>query len=120
MRDLEIRLLEGDNSSLVDLFDPRHAKKVLTAYGRAYGALPENIGDLRSDQNTFLERAISGLTQDGKTISVRLALFAEMMKGKPWTTGALKDIGGTAGLWVTFLEEAFSAASAVPTHRLHH
>ena len=41
MRDLEIRLLEGENSALVDLFDPRHAKKVLTAFGRAYGALPE-------------------------------------------------------------------------------
>ena len=39
-------LLEGENSALVDLFDPRHARKVLTAFGRAYGALPENIGDL--------------------------------------------------------------------------
>ena len=37
MRDLEIRLVEGDNSALVDLFDPRHAKKVLMAFGRAYG-----------------------------------------------------------------------------------
>ena len=33
MRDLDIRLLEGENSALVDLFDPRHAKKVLTAFG---------------------------------------------------------------------------------------
>ena len=41
MRDLEIRLLEGDNSALVDLFDPRHARKVLMAFGRAYGALPD-------------------------------------------------------------------------------
>ena len=29
MRDLEIRLVEGENSALVDLFDPRHARKVL-------------------------------------------------------------------------------------------
>ena len=35
MRDLEIRLLEGEDSALVDLFDPRHARKVLTAFGRA-------------------------------------------------------------------------------------
>ena len=41
MRDLDIRLLEGENSSLVDLFDPRHARKVLAAFGRAFGALPE-------------------------------------------------------------------------------
>ncbi len=90
MRDLEIRLLEGENSALVDLFDPRHAKKVLMAFGRAYGALPENIDDLSSDQNSFLDQSISGLAQDGKIISVRLALFAEMVKGKPWTPATLK------------------------------
>ncbi len=41
MRDLEIRLVEGENSALVDLFDPRHARKVLVAFGRAFGSLPE-------------------------------------------------------------------------------
>ena len=82
MRDLDIRLLEGENSALVDLFDPRHAKKVLMAFGRAYAALPENIGDLAGDQDSFLDHSISGLAQDGKIISVRLALFAEMVKGK--------------------------------------
>src|SRR5262249_8524469 len=76
LRDLDIRLLEGENSSLVDLFDPRHSKKVLIAFGRAYGALPERIEDLNKDQETFLDHAISGLSQDGKIISVRLALFA--------------------------------------------
>ena len=34
MRDLDIRLLEGENIALVDLFDPRHAKKVLMAFGQ--------------------------------------------------------------------------------------
>jgi len=82
MRDLEIRLVEGDNSALVDLFDPRHARKVLMAFGRAYGALPEKIGDLSSDHTSFLDQSIGGLAQDGKIISVRLALFAEMVKGK--------------------------------------
>jgi hypothetical protein len=91
MRDLEIRLVEGDNSALVDLFDPRHAKKVLMAFGRAYGALPESIGDLASDQDSFLDHSICGLAQNGKIISVRLALFAEMVKGKPWTPATLKD-----------------------------
>src|SRR6185312_13363731 len=46
MRDLEVRLVEAENSALVDLFDTRHATKVLTAYGRAYGAFPENPSDL--------------------------------------------------------------------------
>jgi eukaryotic-like serine/threonine-protein kinase len=52
-------------------------------------------------------------------ISVRLALFAEMVKGKPWTTAALKEVGGTEGVGVTFLEETFSSGQANPKHRLH-
>ncbi len=119
MRDLEIRLVEGENSALVDLFDPRHAKKVLTAFGRAYGVLPENIGDLGSDQDSFLDQSVSGLAEDGKIISVRLALFAEMVKGKQWTPATLKEVGGTEGIGLTFLEETFSASTAPPEHRFH-
>ncbi len=119
MRDLDIRLVEGENSALVDLFDPRHAKKVLMAFGRAYGALPENIGDLAGDQDSFLDHSISGLAQDGKIISVRLALFAEMVKGKPWNPATLEDVGGTEGIGLTFLEETLSASTAPPEHRVH-
>ncbi len=119
MRDLEIRLVEGENSALVDLFDPRHARKVLMAFGRAYGALPENVADLGRDQEPFLDQAISGLAQDGKIISVRLALFAEMIKGKPWTSATLEEVGGTEGMGLTFLEETFSVSTAPPEHRLH-
>ena len=57
MRDLEIRLLEGENSAAVDLFDPRHARKVLTAFGRAYGSLARERRDLTSDQRAFLDQA---------------------------------------------------------------
>jgi hypothetical protein len=119
MSGLEIRILEGDNSGAVDLFDLRHAKKVLRAFGTAYGALPENTGDLKSEEEAFLDRSISGLAQDGKIISVRLALFAEMMKGKPWTPATLKEVGDTEGVGLTFLEETFSASNAPPEHRVH-
>jgi serine/threonine protein kinase len=119
MRELDFRLLEGENSALVDLFDPRHAKKVLMAFGRAYGALPERIEDLNSEQESFLDQLISGLAQDGKIISVRLALFSEMMKGKLWTLGTLREVGGIQGVGLTFLEETFSTANAPPEHRLH-
>ena len=119
MRDLEIRLLEGDNSALVDLFDPRHARKVLMAFGRAYGALPENVADVGGDQESFLDQATSGLAHDGKVISVRLALFAEMVKGKPWTPATLDEVGGTEGIGLTFLDETFSASTAPPEHRLY-
>jgi serine/threonine protein kinase/formylglycine-generating enzyme required for sulfatase activity len=119
MRDLEIRLVEAENSALVDLFDPRHAKKVLTAFGQAFGALPDKIADLSSEQESFLDRSISGLAQDGKIISVRLALFADMTKGKPWTPATLREIGGTQGVGLAFLEETFSAQAAPAEHRFH-
>jgi serine/threonine protein kinase len=118
LRELELRLLEGQNSAAVDLFDLDHARKVLAAFGRAFGKLPENPGDKSQDQNEFLNQAISGLAQEGKVISVRLALFAEMMKGKPWTPVTLKEMGGTEGVGVAFLEETFSATTAPPEHRL--
>ena len=60
-----------------------------------------------------------GLTQDGKIISVRLALFAEMVKGQALDPATLKEVGGTEGVGVTFLEETFSASTAPPEHRLH-
>jgi formylglycine-generating enzyme required for sulfatase activity len=50
---------------------------------------------------------------------VRLALFAEVMKGKAWTPASLKAVGGKEGVGVTFLEETFSAATAPPEHRYH-
>jgi serine/threonine protein kinase/formylglycine-generating enzyme required for sulfatase activity len=119
MRRLEIRLLEGQNSAAVDLFDMDHARRVLTALGRAFGKFPEHFGEMNKDQKEFLKLAVSGLAQEGKVISVRLALFAEMMKGKAWTPTTLKQVGGTAGVGVTFLEETFSAASAPPERRYH-
>jgi serine/threonine protein kinase/formylglycine-generating enzyme required for sulfatase activity len=117
--DLEVELLQGRNFTAVDLFDLRHAQRVLKAYGRAYGALPEFGTELETDQQRFLDQAVSGLSQDGKVICVRLALFAEMIKSKPWTTDSLKGVGGTEGVGVAFLEETFSAATANPKHRLH-
>jgi eukaryotic-like serine/threonine-protein kinase len=119
MRELEIRLLEAHNSAAVDLFDTDHARKVLAAFGRAFGKFSEDKGGKSQNQKEFLNQAVSGLAQEGKVISVRLALFAEMMKGKAWTPTTLKEVGGTEGVGVTFLEETFSAVTAPPEHRLH-
>jgi hypothetical protein len=119
MRNIENRLVEGKNSLAVDLFPTRHAEKVLAAFGRAFGALPDSPADVSTEQRQFLEQAVAGLVQEGKVICVRLALFSEMMKGKSWTPAVLKEAGGTEGVGVTFLEEAFSARSAPPQHRYH-
>lgn len=119
LRNLEVRLVEGHNSALADLFDTAHARKVLTAFGQAFGKLPEYPTDLGKDAKAFLKQAVAGLAQDNKIVSVRLALFAEMMKSREWTVESLKEVGGTAGIGVTFLEETFSASTAPPEHRFH-
>ena len=119
LRALEVRLVEGHNSVATDIFDLHHARTVLTAFGRAYGRLPEKFSEISKEQHDFLDQAVSALARDGKVVSVRLALFAEMMKGKSWTPSSLKAVGGIEGVGVTFLEETFSAATAPPEHRYH-
>jgi serine/threonine protein kinase len=117
--ELEVELVQGRNMALVDLFDPRHARRVLAAFGAAFAALPERTDELTQEQKAFLEQATLELSQDGKIIPVRLALFAEMVKGKPWTPATLKETGGMEGVGITFLEETFAAPTAPPQHRLH-
>ena len=119
MLDLEVDLVPGRNIALVDLFDRDHARKILAAFGRAFGRLPDNRGERSREQKDFLKQAVKGLAEEGKVVCVRLAVFAEMMKGKPWTPAALKEVGGTQGIGLTFLEETFSAPTANPKHRRH-
>ncbi|HEV3262476.1 MAG TPA: SUMF1/EgtB/PvdO family nonheme iron enzyme [Gemmataceae bacterium] len=119
MRDLEVRLLEGDNSAPVDLFGMRHARKVLAEFGRAFGCLPDHLAEMTREQQQFLERAVAELAQDGKVIPVRLSLFTEMIKTRTWSPGTLQAMGGTKGLGVTFLEETFGSPTAPPAHRRH-
>jgi formylglycine-generating enzyme required for sulfatase activity/serine/threonine protein kinase len=119
MHKLEVRLIEGKNSAAIDLFSPQHARRVLIAFGRAYGCLPEHEADFKAAELEFVREAIEGLTSDGKVISVQLSLFADMVKHKPWVPATLRDVGGTAGIGVAFLEETFTGAHAPPEHRRH-
>ena len=59
-------------------------------------------------QSEFLSSVASGLAHDGKVVSVRLALFAEMVKNKPWTPETLDQVGGTRGIGINFLDETFA------------
>jgi serine/threonine protein kinase/formylglycine-generating enzyme required for sulfatase activity len=120
MRELEVRLVEGANSAAVDLFSPRHARKVLAAFGDAFGALSADHEEgLTSEQREFLKQAVDGVTENGTVIPVRLALFAEMIKSRPWTVHSLRQAGGAGGIGAAFLEETFSASTAPPEHRFH-
>jgi eukaryotic-like serine/threonine-protein kinase len=119
MRALEIRLLEGDNSTAVELFDAVHARTVLVAFGRAYGQLPGESETLPADAARFLDQAVAELAgPDGRVVPVRLALFAQMVRQRPWTPATLRDLGGIEGIGVTFLEEAFGG-SAPPRQRVY-
>jgi serine/threonine protein kinase/tetratricopeptide (TPR) repeat protein len=119
LRELEVRLVEGKNSALTDLFDLDHARKVLAAFGRAFGKVDSGTVESRVAQKQFIDQAVQGLAEEGKVICVRLALFAEMMKARPWTPASLKAVGGAQGIGVAFLEETFSASSAPFEHRYH-
>lgn len=135
LEELEIPLVQGRNCAMADLFDPPHARKVLDAFGIAFGKVgwdsvptnspggPRNPGQAGRDgvptYNAFLDQAVAALAEEGKIISVRLALFAEMVKSKPWTPQTLQAIGGVEGVGVTFLEETFSASNAPMAYRAH-
>ncbi len=135
LEELEIPLDQARNYAMADLFDPPHARKVLDAFGVAFGqvgwdSVPTNppaghriAGQAGRDgvptYNAFLDQSIAALTEEGKIISVRLALFAEMVKSKPWTPQTLQAIGGVEGVGVTFLEETFSASNAPMAYRAH-
>jgi len=119
MRELEVPLIDGQNVAMVDLFDLTHARRVLTALGKAFDRLPKDSRDLTAEQQSFIEQSVDELADDGKVICVHLALYAEMMKSKPWNRDTLETLGGTRGVGLTFLEETFSTASASPEHRYH-
>ena len=82
MREIEARIVEGHNFATVDLFDEDHARKVLIKFGQAFGKLP--LSELSDPAREFVDSVATGLAADGKVVSVRLALFADMVKGKPW------------------------------------
>lgn len=119
LRELEIPILEGENSSMVDLFEIDHAEKVLGLFGVAYNKLPQEFSAWSSGQKAFVEQAIRGLAIERKVSPVRLSVFAEMMRKWPWLPSSLQEVGGTEGVGVTFLEETFSSRYAPAEFRVH-
>ncbi|MCA9068828.1 MAG: hypothetical protein KDA84_07895, partial [Planctomycetaceae bacterium] len=118
MNELRVPLKDGENCNSIDLFDPEHARRVLHAFGYAYGRLPERIEELSSEQNEFLDQVIDGLTRDGRIVCVRLALLADMIKDRKWVFKTLTEIGGVEGVGVRFLEDRFGP-HAPPRNQRH-
>jgi serine/threonine protein kinase/formylglycine-generating enzyme required for sulfatase activity len=118
MRDLEVELVLGRNVAPLQLLNRQHARNVLVAIGRAYGAIP--TGDLNKDHSEFVDQVIDELaSENNRIVPVRLALVAEMCKERAWTPETLATIGGFDAIGVAFLEDSFSSRSAAPQHRIH-
>jgi serine/threonine protein kinase/formylglycine-generating enzyme required for sulfatase activity len=105
MERLEVPLQSHRNTVAVELFDAAHARQVLARFGQAYAVLPRDARDFTSQHEAFLDAAIEALADQGRVICVRLALFADLMKSRPWTPAALQTVGGPQGLAVTYLAE---------------
>lgn len=120
LHQLEVPILEGVNFGTVERFSAEHARKVLTSFGRAFGALPAPPAPLTSEQESFLDEAVAGLSEEGLVVPVRLVVLSEAMKTRPWTTAALRDMGGATGCAVVFFEEALGAHAINPAHRPYH
>lgn len=118
LHELEVDLVPGQNVAAVDLFPPDHARHVLTKFGRAYGKISE-YDTPSPEQNAFIASVVDGLAREGTVVCVRLAVFAEMVKSREWVPATIEQVGGTDGIGERFLDEAFSARSANPRHRLH-
>jgi serine/threonine protein kinase/formylglycine-generating enzyme required for sulfatase activity/tetratricopeptide (TPR) repeat protein len=111
------KLDSEENYQVVDLFDKRHSRKVLTLLGRAYGRLDHSP---TPEQEEFLERAVGELAEaDGRIVCVRLIVFAEIMKTRDWTLAELEQLGGLQGVGVRFMRDSFEGRSAPESHRSH-
>ncbi len=119
LKQLEIPLVQGQNSAVVDRFDLPHAARVLTSFGRAMGTLSSAAGPLEPRQQQFIDQAIASLAEQNQVVPVRLALFAEMFRHRPWTPESLLSVGGAEGVGRVFLEETFRSDSAPPQYRVH-
>ncbi len=118
-QEIDIGLSERENCAAVDLFDMRHARHILCEFGRAYGTLPGSTEDLTAEQVAFLDRAIAELAEDDRVICVRLALFAYMIRDRPWSIATLESIGGARGVGIRFLEDVFGPHSSPLSYRAY-
>jgi hypothetical protein len=50
---------------------------------------------------------------------VQLALFADMVKQRPWIPSLLRDFGGARGIGVAFLDDRLNGVNAHPEFRTH-
>lgn len=110
-QELELPLTPSQNATLIDLFDLGHARRVLTIFGRSLGKFPPHDEPLTAAQRRFVVEAVEELSRNSQVVPVRLSLFAETIKSKPWTIGAFRSLGGADGVGMAFLDESLGEGS---------
>ena len=73
----------------IDLFDPHHARKVLMAFGRGFGQLPDDPKDLSDNQKDFWIKR-GGTDREGRSSRFGWRCLPGWFRGKPWTTETLR------------------------------
>jgi serine/threonine protein kinase/formylglycine-generating enzyme required for sulfatase activity len=115
MQALEIPIRQGHNALALPLFDERHARRVLVAFGRSFDRLPRSTDDdgfrLKHQQKKFVRSAVKALSRRGKVICVHLAVFAQIAKDTDWTASELNRLGGLKGAGVRYLDELFKTGA---------
>ncbi|MEM7785080.1 MAG: SUMF1/EgtB/PvdO family nonheme iron enzyme, partial [Planctomycetota bacterium] len=105
MAQLDLKVQDGVNALGIPLFDRRHARRVLTAYGQANEALGQTITDKQAE---FVRDAVNEISNNGKVTPIHLALFSQMMDSDSWDSQRLNQVGGWRGLGVQFLRSIFA------------
>jgi serine/threonine protein kinase/formylglycine-generating enzyme required for sulfatase activity/SpoVK/Ycf46/Vps4 family AAA+-type ATPase len=111
---LEIPLSKRSNLSAIDLFDRDHARTVLTLFAGGPHSASENRDRDSDELERFIDGAIDLLSEGGRVSCVRLAILADLMRGKEWHPRTLKRYGGPEGFGVAFLDETFCSPSSRP------
>ncbi len=109
LRAVDVPLVQGVNAAAVELFDARHTRTVLEGFGRRLGQLPETGGAATAEAARFLDEVSDGLADaEGRVIPMRLSLFTEVVRHRPWTPETLDAMGGVNGIGVKFLDDCFA------------
>lgn len=116
-RTLDLAVVQGRNSALVDQVGLPHAVRILRALGRGCGALPAAEQSLSEDQQAFLRRSVEGLVDAGRVAHARLVMFAQMFRHRPWSLAELESFGSLQPIGVRYLETLLGQPAGTPWHR---
>ena len=114
----EVRIQDGRNAQAFQLFDEKHAHKVLNEFGKAYGSIPLGGDASQLKQQRFTTRAITAIAENGKVNCGHLAILASVVNSQAWSEEMLEKLGGWHGVVIRFMNQRFSFETAPISRRL--